>query len=425
MAAAAIIFFAFYGFDAIATAAEETKNPGRDLSIGIVGSMLACVIIYMAVAGAAIGALAYGRFANSPEPLALILREIGQPGGRAISRRLRGGRAADRDPRLLLRPEPHLLRHGARPAAAAGPGAGLGRGTPVRITIFTAIVVAVLAGLIPLSELAALANAGTLTAFIAVAACMLVMRRRAPGAERSSARPSPGWSGRSESSAASISSTACRADADLLPLRPCRRARPLFAYGARRSVAGSGGAQHDSTPRPACPALPRRAGRRPAADAAAAPATVRVLLHTSAGDIIVALETQRAPITAGNFLHYVDTHRLDGTEFYRAMHTGARRRPGPGRGARPAQRLFPPIAHEPTSQTGLSHVDGALSAPRFAVGTARGDFTIMVGAQQYLDAGPARPATASAMRCSAMSSRAWTSSAASSPRRPRRPKARG
>ena len=59
MAAAAIIFFAFYGFDAIATAAEETKNPGRDLKIGIVGSMFVCVIIYMAVAGAAIGALAY------------------------------------------------------------------------------------------------------------------------------------------------------------------------------------------------------------------------------------------------------------------------------------------------------------------------------------------------------------------------------
>ena len=51
---------------------------------------------------------------------------------------------------------------------------------------------------------------------------------------------------------------------------------------------------------------------------APAPATVRVLLHTSAGDIVVALETGRAPITAGNFLHYVDTHRLDGQEFYRA-----------------------------------------------------------------------------------------------------------
>ena len=85
MAAAAIIFFAFYGFDAIATAAEETKNPGRDLKIGIVGSMVVCVIIYMAVAAAAIGALAYTRFANSPEPLALILREIGQPARRNSS----------------------------------------------------------------------------------------------------------------------------------------------------------------------------------------------------------------------------------------------------------------------------------------------------------------------------------------------------
>src|SRR5215213_8221179 len=77
MAAAAIIFFAFYGFDAIATAAEEAKNPGRDLAIGIVGSMFVCVLIYMVVAAAAIGAVSYTAFANSPEPLALILRVIG------------------------------------------------------------------------------------------------------------------------------------------------------------------------------------------------------------------------------------------------------------------------------------------------------------------------------------------------------------
>jgi peptidyl-prolyl cis-trans isomerase A (cyclophilin A) len=120
--------------------------------------------------------------------------------------------------------------------------------------------------------------------------------------------------------------------------------------------------------------------------AAAAPATVRVLLHTSAGDIIVALETQRAPISAGNFLHYVDTRRLDGQLFYRAMHTA----PDAGLiqgGVRNGRLLFPPIAHEPTSQTGLSHDDGALSVPRLAVGTAQADFTIMVGPQHYLDAG--------------------------------------
>jgi peptidyl-prolyl cis-trans isomerase A (cyclophilin A) len=57
-------------------------------------------------------------------------------------------------------------------------------------------------------------------------------------------------------------------------------------------------------------------------------------------------------------------------------------------GVRDPRKLFPPIAHEPTSQTGLSHVDGALSVPRFTLGSARGDFTIMVGDQKYLDAGP-------------------------------------
>ena len=122
-----------------------------------------------------------------------------------------------------------------------------------------------------------------------------------------------------------------------------------------------------------------------AAQTAAAPA--QVLLHTSAGDILVAVETQKAPITAGNFLHYVDTKRLDGTEFYRAMKTGPEAGLVQG-GVRDPRKLFPAIAHEPTSQTGLSHVDGALSVPRFALGSARGDFTIMVGDQKYLDAGP-------------------------------------
>lgn len=120
----------------------------------------------------------------------------------------------------------------------------------------------------------------------------------------------------------------------------------------------------------------------------AAPATVRVLLRTSAGDITLALETQRAPITAGNFLRYVDARRLDGQEFYRAMPGNA---PGTGLiqgGVRDPRLLYPPIAHESTAQTGLTHVDGALSVPRLGLGTARADFTIMVGDQHYLDAGP-------------------------------------
>jgi APA family basic amino acid/polyamine antiporter len=191
MAAAAIIFFAFYGFDAIATAAEETKNPDRDLAIGIVGSMLLCVAIYMAVAAAAVGAIAYTRFADSPEPLALILRELNQPWAAwflAIS-------AVIALPTVILafffgqsRIFFTMARDGLLPPSLARVSK---RGSPVRITIFTAVVVAIIAGLFPLAEIAALANAGTLCAFVAVCAAMLVMRVREPNRPRKFTTPLP------------------------------------------------------------------------------------------------------------------------------------------------------------------------------------------------------------------------------------------
>ena len=77
--AASLIFFAFYGFDTISTAAEETKNPARDLAIGIVGSMVLCTAIYMVVAASAIGALPTSQLAQSAEPLALALRVLNHP----------------------------------------------------------------------------------------------------------------------------------------------------------------------------------------------------------------------------------------------------------------------------------------------------------------------------------------------------------
>ena len=184
MAAAAIIFFAFYGFDAIATAAEEAKNPTRDLAIGIVGSMIVCVVIYMAVAAAAIGAVAYTGFADSPEPLALILREIGQP----LAAKILAVSAVIALPTVILaffygqsRIFFTIARDGLLPSSLARVSS---RGTPVRITIFTAIVTSIFAGLIPLASIAALANAGTLAAFVAVCAAMLVLRRREPNRER-------------------------------------------------------------------------------------------------------------------------------------------------------------------------------------------------------------------------------------------------
>jgi APA family basic amino acid/polyamine antiporter len=191
MAAAAIIFFAFYGFDAIATAAEEAKNPSRDLAIGIVGSMALCVLIYMIVAAAAIGAVAYTGFANSAEPLALILREIGAP----WAARVLGASAVIALPTVILaffygqsRIFFTVARDGLLPPTLARVSR---RGTPVRITVFTAIVTSVFAGLIPLTAIAALANAGTLAAFVAVCAAMLVLRRREPAAERKFRAPLP------------------------------------------------------------------------------------------------------------------------------------------------------------------------------------------------------------------------------------------
>jgi APA family basic amino acid/polyamine antiporter len=191
MAAAAIIFFAFYGFDAIATAAEEAKNPSRDLAIGIVGSMLVCVLFYMAVAAAAIGAVAYTGFANSAEPLALILRDIGQP----MAARVLGAAAVISLPTVILaffygqsRIFFTVARDGLLPPSLARVSR---RGTPVRITVFTAVVTSVFAGLIPLASIAALANAGTLAAFVAVCAAMLVLRRRDPTAERKFRTPAP------------------------------------------------------------------------------------------------------------------------------------------------------------------------------------------------------------------------------------------
>ena len=180
MAAAAIIFFAFYGFDAISTAAEETKNPGRNLSIGIVGSMVGCTFIYMLVALAAVGAMHYTTFGQSPEPLALIMRELGH----GAAAKIVAAAAVIALPTVLLaffygqsRIFFVMARDGLLPRSLSKVGK---RGTPVAITVFTALVTSALAGVARLDEIAALANAGTLVAFVAVSTCLLVLRKRDP-----------------------------------------------------------------------------------------------------------------------------------------------------------------------------------------------------------------------------------------------------
>jgi peptidyl-prolyl cis-trans isomerase A (cyclophilin A) len=113
---------------------------------------------------------------------------------------------------------------------------------------------------------------------------------------------------------------------------------------------------------------------------------VRVALDTEAGRIVIAVDRGHAPITAKNFLRYVDAKRLDGITFYRAMKLWE----GTGLvqgGVRDGAKLFPPIAHEPTSQTGLRHEDGTISMARAEPGSARCDFFITVGKIDGFNAG--------------------------------------
>lgn len=122
-------------------------------------------------------------------------------------------------------------------------------------------------------------------------------------------------------------------------------------------------------------------------------AEVRVRLDTGMGAVVVAVDTGRAPITARNFLAYVDQHRLDGTAFYRVVRGDRNPRTGMVQGgiSNDMTRMLKPIAHEPTSRTGLRHVDGTLSMAREDPGTATGDFFIVVGAGAYLDASKGDP----------------------------------
>ena len=149
-------------------------------------------------------------------------------------------------------------------------------------------------------------------------------------------------------------------------------------------LASAAAAQETPPPTPAIPAPVAEAPR---------PVGPRVTLQTGAGKITIELDKAAAPITSANFLSYVDQKRFDGTSFYRAMkipadtpfgliQAGVRGR---------SDKVLPPIAHEPTSKTGLSHIDGAVSMARGAVGSAQGDFFIIVGNLSSLDASAKDP----------------------------------
>jgi peptidyl-prolyl cis-trans isomerase A (cyclophilin A) len=152
--------------------------------------------------------------------------------------------------------------------------------------------------------------------------------------------------------------------------------RPILAFACCTLLSGLAIAQE--TPQPPPPEQP---------PAAPVPALVNVAILTTMGEITVALEVDRAPLTAKNFLRYVDARRFDGANFYRAVAIGEEGKYGMLQGGLRSdpKKVFAPIPHEAPVATGLSHVDGAISMARLEPGTAKAEFFIVMGDLTGLD----------------------------------------
>jgi APA family basic amino acid/polyamine antiporter len=182
--AAALVFFAFIGFDIVATAAEETRRPQRDLPIGIIGSLAICTTLYVAVSLVVTGMVKYNQL-KIDAPLAEAFNSVGQHGFATL---ISVGALAGLTTVMII-----LLLGQSRVFFAMSRDGLLPRAfsrvhprfrTPYRTSIATGIVVAVIAALVPLSELAELVNIGTLFAFILVAVAVIILRRTRPDLHR-------------------------------------------------------------------------------------------------------------------------------------------------------------------------------------------------------------------------------------------------
>jgi APA family basic amino acid/polyamine antiporter len=181
---AAIVFFAYIGFDAVATAAEECKNPNRDIPIGIIGSLVVCTVLYIAVAAVLTGVVPYTLLNNS-EPVAYALRALGMNFGSAL---VAVGAICGITTVLLVfifgqtRVFLAMSRDGMVPKGMVKIHPKYG--TPDKITILTGATICVLSGLLPINIIAELCNMGTLFAFCAVSVGVMVLRRTEPDIRR-------------------------------------------------------------------------------------------------------------------------------------------------------------------------------------------------------------------------------------------------
>ena len=191
LAGASLVFFAYVGFDAVSTAAEEASNPKRDLPIGIIGSLLFCTLIYIAVSGLLTGMVPYTSL-NVSYPVAYALEQVGVRWASAL---VATGAFMGLTTVMLV------LYYGLTRIIFAMGRDGLlppylghvnpRTQTPVRVITICGVVMMVIAGFIPLGELAELVNIGTLAAFVMVCIGVIVLRRTRPDMHRPFVTP---WS---------------------------------------------------------------------------------------------------------------------------------------------------------------------------------------------------------------------------------------
>ncbi|MDR2231868.1 MAG: amino acid permease [Tannerella sp.] len=183
---AAVVFFAFLGFDALSTAAQETRNPQKDMPVGIIGSLLICALLYVVVTAILTGIVHYPEL-NVPAPIALAIDKAGT-GLVWLSPLIKLGAIAGLSSVILVmmlgqtRIYYAISKDGLLPPFLSK--INHKRGTPQNATIYACVVTAIIAGLFPLSILAELVSIGTLMAFAVVCIAIIVLRKTAPDLKR-------------------------------------------------------------------------------------------------------------------------------------------------------------------------------------------------------------------------------------------------
>jgi APA family basic amino acid/polyamine antiporter len=193
VAGAAIIFFAYIGFAVVATTAEETRHPQRDLPLGILGSLVIATLFYVVVSLVMTGMVPY-RLLNTASPMATALIAVGRPQVAAL---VSVGAIAGLTTVIMV-----LLLGQARVLFAMSRDALLPSwfsavhprlGTPYRATIVTGCAIAVVAALTPIGEVAELVNIGTLMAFTLVSLSVIALRKLRPDLHRAFRTPLVPW----------------------------------------------------------------------------------------------------------------------------------------------------------------------------------------------------------------------------------------